>query len=150
VSIRTIEPRDIDSILLIQRASPEIAQWALWDYERVARNEMAGWVFEEDGAVCGFLVARRVVDDLEILNFAVTPAARRQGIGTALLRRSMDWGAEATAEKAFIEVRASNLAALRFYERHGFRATGRRAKYYLAPIEDALLLTLQLVPAAAK
>jgi [ribosomal protein S18]-alanine N-acetyltransferase len=150
VSIRAIEARDVDTILEIQRVSPEIAQWALWDYERVARNEMAGWVFEEAAEVRGFLVARRVVDDLEILNLAVTLAARRQGIGSALLRHSIDWGTEATAGKAFIEVRASNLAALRFYERHGFRATGRRPKYYLAPIEDALLLTLQLVPATAK
>jgi ribosomal protein S18 acetylase RimI-like enzyme len=41
-------------------------------------------------------------------------------------------------------VRASNLSALRFYERHKFEVVGRRLRYYTAPVEDALLLTATL------
>ena len=47
-------------------------------------------------------------------------------------------------EKALLEVRASNLTALQFYERHHFHATGRRAGYYTAPLDDALVLALKL------
>lgn len=142
--IRPIEARDVDAILAIQSACPEIAQWTAWDYARVARGEMAGWVSEEDEAIVGFLVARRIVGDLEILNFAVRPDARRRGIGEALLREAFAWGKTFDAATALLEVRASNLTALRFYERRGFEVTGRRKNYYAAPIEDALVLTAPL------
>jgi len=144
LNIRPIETRDVDSILAIQSASPEIAQWTTWDYARVAQGAMAGWVAEQQDEVAGFLVARRVVTDLEILNFAVRPHARHNGIGTSLLRETLAWAATFGAEKALLEVRSSNLAALNFYERHGFEVIGRRPRYYSAPIEDALILTAVL------
>ena len=142
--IRALESRDIEWVLAIQAVCPEIAQWTVWDYDRVARGEMAGWVAEENGEVIGFLVGRRVTSDLEILNFAVRADDRRRGIGAELLRAALDWAHAFQAAHAILEVRASNLAALHFYERHRFEVVGRRARYYTAPIEDALLLTATL------
>jgi ribosomal-protein-alanine N-acetyltransferase len=147
VKIRPLEARDIASVLEIQAACPEIAQWTAWDYDRVAREEMAGWVAAEEvhgGEMSGFIVARRVASDIEILNFAVRPEARRRGAGSSLLEQALAWARSYHAESVFLEVRASNEAALRFYERHRFEASGRRARYYIAPIEDALLLTARL------
>lgn len=141
MNTRPIESRDLESVLAIQSASPEVAQWTLWDYNRVAKGEMAGWVAAENDELLGFLVARRVGSDIEILNFAVRPHARRRGIGGVLLQAALAWGASLGAEKALLEVRASNAAALQFYERRGFEVVGRRPRYYAAPIEDALLLT---------
>jgi len=141
--IRKIEDGDIDAILAIQSLCPEIAQWTVWDYARVARGEMTGWV-ADDGIVVGFLIARRIVRDIEILNFAVGPDLRKRGIGTALLREVFVWGKTFGAENALLEVRASNLAALHFYEQHGFRTSGRRKQYYSAPTEDALELAATL------
>jgi len=135
----------VGAILAIQSVSPEIAQWSIWDYDRVARGEMAGWVAEDDGEVSGFLIARQIVSDLEILNFAVRPDIRRRGIGKALLETVLVWGRSLESESALLEVRASNLAALQFYEQQGFRTTGRRPRYYTAPLEDALVLHLKLV-----
>ncbi len=144
MNLRSIQPEDVEAVLEIQAACPEIAQWTLWDYERVTRGEMQGWVAEEESTIAGFLVARRVGSDLEILNFAVRPDSRRLGVGASLLRKTLDWGRTFRAEKALLEVRASNLAALEFYEHFGFRVEGRRARYYATPIEDALLLTAAL------
>jgi [ribosomal protein S18]-alanine N-acetyltransferase len=144
LNIRRVEERDIDKILAIQAACPEIAQWTAWDYARVARDEMAGWVAEEESSVVGFLVARRVVNEIEILNFAVSSRARGRGTGTMLLQEALAWGREFGAVQAILEVRASNQAALRFYERHSFLIVGRRARYYNEPPEDALLLTAKL------
>ena len=125
MTIRALEARDVEAILAIQAACPEIAQWTAWDYDRVARGEMAGWVAEEhpngeaefaaevaaeggvevaakvdvEGAaevgieVAGFLVARRLSTELEILNFAVEFNSRRCGIGAALLAASAAVGA---------------------------------------------------------
>ena len=70
MAIRVLESRDVEAVLAIQAACPEIAQWTAWEYERVARGEMAGWISEEGAEVTGFLATRRVVTDLEILNFA--------------------------------------------------------------------------------
>ena len=140
MKIRAIESGDVAAVMEIQSACPEIAQWAARDYTRAAEGDMAAWTAEEDGAVSGFIVARRMGSDVEILNFAVRPEQRRRGIGLALLREALAWGATFRAEKAFLEVRVSNLAAIRFYERNGFGAAGRRPRYYNAPIEDALVL----------
>jgi [ribosomal protein S18]-alanine N-acetyltransferase len=148
LTIRPIESRDIEAILAIQRASPEVAQWTARDYARVAAGEMAGWVAEENAGVAGFLAARRTATDLEILNFAVRADARRRGLGTSLLREALAWGKTFQAEKTFLEVRASNAAALCFYELHGFQTAGRRPRYYSAPIEDALLLSADIAALA--
>ena len=168
LTIRSLESRDVEAILEIQAACPEIAQWTAWDYDRVARGEMAGWVATEHsevsvegaaevaagvagaaaaelgGEVAGFLVARRLSSELEILNFAVESEWRRCGIGAALLTAALQWAQTFQATQAILEVRASNLAALRFYERHKFEVVGRRPRYYTAPVEDALLLTAPL------
>ena len=142
--IRALEFRDIESILTIQLACPEIAQWTSWDYERVAKGEMAGWVFEEGRELLGFLIGRRVVADMEILNFAVHADARRKGIGDQLLQSALSWAASFSAEQVILEVRSANETALRFYERHKFQIAGRRRNYYSLPDDDALLLTLRL------
>lgn len=140
--IRLLEARDVDAILVIQSASPEIAQWTAWDYARVARGAMAGWIAHEDesAVITGFLVGRRIASDLEILNLAVRPDARRRGTGTELLHQSFAWGKSFGAASALLEVRVSNLAALRFYQHHGFEVIGRRKQYYVSPVEDALVL----------
>ena len=157
MAIRPLEARDVEAILAIQAACPEIAQWTARDYDRVARGEMAGWVATEnsdaavEGAaevaceVAGFLVARRLSSDLEILNFAVESEWRRCGVGASLLGEALKWAHSFQAMQAILEVRASNLAALRFYQRHKFEVVGRRPRYYMAPVEDALLLTAPLV-----
>ncbi|MGA9882545.1 MAG: ribosomal protein S18-alanine N-acetyltransferase [Candidatus Acidiferrales bacterium] len=141
MNTRPIESRDVEAILEIQTASPEVAQWTMWDYNRVAHGEMAGWVGTEENEILGFLVARRVSSDIEILNFAVRPEARQCGLGGKLLTAAMEWGVAIKAESALLEVRASNFAALQFYERRGFAVVGRRPRYYMSPIEDALLLS---------
>lgn len=141
MNIRSLRADDLEAVLAIQEMCPEIAQWSVWDYDRVARGEMAGWVAAvESGPVAGFLVARRIASDLEILNVGVHPDIRRRGLGARLLAEAIAWGESFHAETAMLEVRASNFAALAFYERQGFHLVGKRPKYYAAPIEDALLL----------
>jgi [ribosomal protein S18]-alanine N-acetyltransferase len=144
LSIRPIETRDLEFVMAIQSACPEIAQWTTRDYANAVQGTMSGWVAEEKSEVAGFIVARSAANELEILNFAVRPDTRHRGIGASLLREALAWGATFHAEKAFLEVRASNLAALRFYEHNRFEVTGRRPRYYSSPIEDALVLAAPL------
>jgi [ribosomal protein S18]-alanine N-acetyltransferase len=154
----------VEAILAIQAACPEIAQWTAWDYDRVARGETAGWVAINNSdagvevaadvaaavvgdvaaEVAGFLVARRLSSELEVLNCAVESEWRRCGIGAKLLGAALEWAETFQATQAILEVRASNLAALHFYASHKFEVVGRRPRYYTAPVEDALLLTAAL------
>lgn len=95
-------------------------------------------VAELCGEVCGFMVSRHVgSDEREVLNIAVAPHARRQGIATALLDFLRD-------PEVFLEVRESNLTAQTLYTRIGFRAVGRRTGYYDDPAEDALVMRRSL------
>lgn len=96
----------------------------------------------------GFVLARVAADEAEILTLAVPPAARRRGIGAALLRAA---AAEAEARGAaalFLEVSAANAAARALYATAGFVEVGRRRRYY-ADGADALVLRLSLLSSAA-
>lgn len=105
---------------------------------------MAGWVSEDERGVTGFLVAHKLVSEAEILNLAVHPEARRKGIGSQLIDAAIEWSRGLGAENVFLEVRASNANAIRFYERQGFVVAGKRPRYYSEPAEDALVLSLRV------
>jgi len=98
----------------------------------------------ESGPIAGYIVARETAGELHINNFAVRSGFRRRGIGTALLDRVLQEARNRRANAAFLEVRSTNLAAQALYERSGFMAIARRANYYSDPIEDAVVMTLNL------
>lgn len=140
MSVRRLELADVEAVLAIQRTCPEIAQWSASDYERSVSGAMAGWVSEDEAGLSGFLVARSLLGESEILNFGVRPDARGRGIGSDLLQQVVDWSKQGRARRIMLEVRASNLLAQRFYARHDFGVVGRRGRYYSNPVEEALLL----------
>jgi ribosomal-protein-alanine N-acetyltransferase len=86
----------------------------------------------------GFVLARAVSDEAEILTLAVTPAARRQGIGRALVQAAAAYALGLGARSLFLEVATGNDPALRLYTGLGFTAAGRRKAYY--GTEDAHVL----------
>jgi ribosomal-protein-alanine N-acetyltransferase len=95
--------------------------------------------------LAGYIVGRMSADELHINNVAVRDIYRRQGIGRALLNRILQTGKLAGVPHAFLELRAGNAAALALYEECGFRVTSRRTRYYSEPVEDALVMTIQLL-----
>ncbi|MBD5647859.1 MAG: GNAT family N-acetyltransferase [Desulfovibrio sp.] len=78
--------------------------------------------------------------ELEILNLAVEPAARRRGCGRRLLLLALQAGRKMGMQKALLEVREHNGAALALYRACGFALAGRRRRYYADTGEDALVL----------
>jgi [ribosomal protein S18]-alanine N-acetyltransferase len=151
ITIRALTRSDASAIVAIQSQCPELAAWSQRDYEEAPEKGIAGWVATMSAPaataeiqalpIVGFLVARQAADELEILNLAVSPTSRRQGVARTLLANALSWGKENKARQAFLEVRESNSIAIGFYQRHGFKITGRRPKYYATPIEDALHLS---------
>ena len=94
-----------------------------------------------EGALLGYTQVRTILDEGTLERIAVAPAARRRGIGEALLARAIR---EGRGKLAFLtlEVRAGNAPAIGLYEKLGFHEVGRRKNYYREEGEDALLLTL--------
>lgn len=99
-------------------------------------------------SLAGYVVARMGADELHINNVAVREIYRRRGIGRSLLDCVLEEGKRSGVGGAFLELRAGNHAALTLYEKCGFRVTARRERYYSEPVEDALVMILQLMPTA--
>lgn len=91
----------------------------------------------------GFVMARVAAGEAEILTLAVTPAARGQGLGRALLQAAINKAREMGATTMFLEVGADNPAARALYASLGFTKVGDRKGYYQG--RDALVLRLPLV-----
>jgi ribosomal-protein-alanine N-acetyltransferase len=90
--------------------------------------------------IFGYIVAIVVAGEAEILNLAVAPSVRRQGLGAELLDAGIAAVGALGAREAFLEVRESNKSALGLYGSRGFAALARRSRYYRNPVEDALVL----------
>ena len=87
--------------------------------------------------VAGFLVARTLAaQEHEILNLAVAPEFRRQGVGRALVSGLL----ERAPGEVYLEVRPSNTGARRFYQMLGFEEVTTRPDYYEYPPESAIVL----------
>lgn len=101
-------------------------------------KEAAGY-----GAIVGYLCFWIVFEEVRLMNLAVGEGMRRRGIATALVAEALQAGLVQSASRAVLEVRASNGAALALYRGLGFSQIGARAKYYVKPIEDAVLMKLE-------
>ena len=98
----------------------------------------------DDGRVLGYVGLMYVLDEGYISNVAVHPAARRQGIGDALIDALAAKAEELELAFLTLEVRESNTPAIALYSKHGFHPVGKRKNYYDAPKEDAVLMTCYL------
>ncbi len=142
---RAFEQRDVPAVFDLERATVEAAHWPRSEYERLAGSSPLALVTEEaNGAIVGFLFARRAADEVEILNLTVCDRVRRKGVASALLDRLFEKLTAAPPARIYLEVRRSNKAAIAFYERHGFGRVGERRNYYSHPTEDALVLSLSI------
>lgn len=134
IDIRPGTRDDLARIDAIQRAAPEASYWGPESY--LPYRLLVAAVRD---TVAGFLVWRETgPDEGEILNVAVDPGFRRQGLATALMQAARAQFAGAF----FLEVRESNSAARLLYESFGFQIAGRRPGYYQSPPEAAVVMKL--------
>ena len=101
-------------------------------------------IAEWEGDFAGYMGLWYVLDEGYITNVATTPAHRRQGVASALIRETAKRAETLGLSFLTLEVRESNSAAQMLYEKHGFAVAGRRKGYYQNPAEDAILMTLVL------
>lgn len=90
---------------------------------------------------CGLWVSYETAD---LCNMAVDKTYRQQGAARELLKEGLRLCKERSVESVLLEVRESNIPAIRLYEKTGFARIGKRKKYYKEPVEDAILMQLDL------
>ena len=147
-TLRSYRPAaDAREVSAIIQESAEAAQWGP-PAEAEGLGSGLGHVLvserETPTRLVGFIYARQVADDGEILNIAVRPSFRRQGVGEQLLNGMLERLRSNRVTRVFLEVRESNAPAIALYEKHGFVRKGRRRGYYSNPPEDALVFERKL------
>ncbi|MBW2052162.1 MAG: ribosomal protein S18-alanine N-acetyltransferase [Deltaproteobacteria bacterium] len=135
---------DLDQVLLIEQASYP-RPWTRNGFKtELERSCAINLVLCEMDQVVGYLIFWAIREEIYILNLALRPDRRRQGLGRNLLEYMFDWGRKRGMRRAFLEVRVMNQAARKLYEKTGFVMTGRRKNYYAEEKEDALLMARNL------
>ena len=104
-------------------------------------NKLAFWLVATEGeTVAGYIGSQTVMDETDMMNVAVHPDFRRQGIAEALVNGLVKQLKDMGSHCLTLEVRASNVPAISLYEKLGFTEIGRRKNYFRNPREDALIL----------
>ncbi len=115
-----------------------------WDEASVASeltNELSYWLVAVDGGqVVGYVGSQTVLGETDMMNIAVHPDHRRQGVAETLVDALVAGLRQRGSHCLTLEVRESNLAAQRLYEKLGFQQVGLRKNYYRNPKENALIL----------
>ena len=104
-------------------------------------NPLSLWlVCQVDGEVCGYVGSQTVLGETDMMNVAVLPRARRQGIAQQLILELVVRLKQQGSHCLSLEVRPSNAPAVALYQGLGFSQVGRRPNYYRHPKEDGLIL----------
>jgi ribosomal-protein-alanine N-acetyltransferase len=138
-TIRRLIYADLPRVIAIERRSfPTAWSLAMFVLELSKPSGICLAALDGDDLV-GYLVCSRYDTVWHVMNVAVDPGRRREGVATALLRRLFD-EADKPGEQYTLEVRPSNAAAIVLYESFGFKHAGRRKGYYHDNKEDALIM----------
>lgn len=115
--------------------------WSINSIQGELTNPLSLWVVATEGEkLAGYVGSQTVLGEADMMNLAVDPAFRRQGIGRELVNTLVTRLKEKGAYCLTLEVRASNVQAISLYDQLGFQEIGRRPNYYSNPKEDALIL----------
>lgn len=148
--IRPALPSDLPAILEIERSCPEAPHWTDASWLNALQSEpnspiqRFALVATVPHVILGFAVAAWIAGVAELETIAVSPQARRKGVGRALLNSVMGGARIRGARSMELEVRASSSGAQALYRLCGFAEQARRRAYYRDPVEDAVLMAAEL------
>lgn len=145
--LRPMREGDIDAVHAIEiRAYP--FPWSPGIFRDCLRADYPSWVLHADGRLIGYFLMSVAAGEAHLLNVCVDPHLQGRGLGRKLLRAVMHIARGRNAERMFLEVRPSNVAAIALYHVEGFNEIGRRPRYYPARDgrEDALVMAMELLP----
>jgi ribosomal-protein-alanine N-acetyltransferase len=153
--VRVAEAGDVVGVLALERAIAEAPHWAQAEYVAMVDADKGDslvrrcfFVAETEGQLLGFAVGKVIGSHgegpAELESVAVEAPARRGGVGKALCGAVAEWCRSQGIGALELEVRSGSAGAIALYSGLGFVAAGRRVGYYRDPVEDALLMRLNL------
>lgn len=145
LALRPMAQEDLDAVIRIERAAYPYP-WTLGNFRDCLDSGYSCWVGEADGVIAGYYILIVAVGEGHVLNCCVSPPSQGLGFGHQLMRALLDNARRLGAEIVYLEVRPSNVAALRLYDGLGFRRLAVRRGYYPADQgqEDAVVMCLDL------
>lgn len=137
--IEPMSPDDLEAVVGIEESSfPQ--PWSLQSFRsELDNNQLAAYLVARlEGALAGYGGVWVILEEAHITTLAVDRKYRRRGIATRLLKELIETSRRMGAVRMSLEVRPSNLAARRLYEKFGFTVKGVRKHYYFD--EDGLVM----------
>lgn len=155
MDIRRMKEEDLNQVLEIEQECFS-EPWSANVYRQTLQNKNAFYLVAEESTsktnlsttyvphiigICGMM---NILGEADISNVAVDARFRKRGIAYAMLKELFQIGCNLKIQKYFLEVRASNRAAILLYEKCNFQKTGRRKSFYEKPTEDAIIMTKEM------
>jgi len=143
--MRAMTLADVDEVLRIEQ-SVQAYPWTRGNFIDALSHGDVCCVDELGGEIRGYAILRPVLDEAELLNIGVAAEQQHKGLGRAMLLEMLDMVCEKNMLRVFLEVRASNAAALALYRSTGFSEIGIRRDYYInaSGSEDAITMACKL------
>ncbi|MBI5847826.1 MAG: ribosomal protein S18-alanine N-acetyltransferase [Nitrospirae bacterium] len=143
VLIRDLRPEDVPEVLAIERSSFSTPWSEILFMNEIFKPRSLPKAAAIGDMIVGYICANYLLEEGHILNVTVHPDFRKQGIASRLVHSMLDLLWEEGCRAIFLEVRQSNTAALRMYEKAGFGRISTRKAYYTLPVEDAVIMSLR-------
>lgn len=146
VQIRWMIRRDMPEVLTIENQSFDFS-WVEDDFLCCLRQRNCiGMVAEHQERIVGFMIYELLKSQLHVLNFAVAPWFRRQGVGAQMIQKLVDKLSQQRRQEVVLEVRETNLIAQQFFRSQGLQAFYTLRGHYEDTTEDAYCMRIRLYP----
>lgn len=143
VSIREMSLKDIEQVSCIEESIFSIP-WSKTSFEDSMNSKNTLFLIaEKENEIAGYLGMYLFGEEADISNVAVSKTHRRQRIARMLLEKGLIQMKERGVKNVTLEVRETNIPAIRLYESMGFQEAGIRKNYYKEPVENALIMWKQ-------
>ncbi len=144
LEIREIVEEDIKALAILEQScfpDPWSANGILETYQQNNSVILGAW---QKGLMIGYVIFYYVLDEGEIARIAVDPSCRRTGAASAIYEKLLEVCAQKQIVRVMLDVRESNAAAIAFYKKCGFTEDGIRKRFYTNPVENALLMSMNI------
>jgi len=142
IKIQPMQRSEVEDVLKIEEQAYGDHHWSKNSFYGELSNNLAHYysAFNKDGELVGYAGSWQVIDEAHITTIAVKPEFKRKKIAEALLKRIVDDCYNCKIKYLTLEVRVSNVPAIKLYEKYGFKSLGERKGYYQNNNEDALIM----------
>lgn len=142
--MRAMTDQDLPDVMEIEKRS-FVSPWTRGMFAQTLKSPVArNFVMTEGRDIVGYVISYQAGIEMHVMNIAVHPGRRHQGIGLDMMERVLGTARMNSLEECFLEVRETNCPARGLYEKLGFKRIGRRKGYYAETNEDAIVMVLSL------